>query len=262
MTRSEHKTSFSAGRIAVAMVAVILASGAVGYRLFALATTQHDYYLKTAKQQYENPSALLAGRGDIFFSDSRTGENTLAATNKKNGAVVTRTYARNTLAAQAIGFVGFRGHARIGQYGVEEFYDDVLKTGDDIVLTIDPNIQSYVENTLNTLLKKYSSPLGTIIVEDPKTGAILAMASSPSFDPNNYQQSPLSRYVNPAVQSVFEPGSSFKPFTMSAALDSGAVTPDTIYTDPGEVKIGNYTIYNYDKKSHGLQTMTEALEHY
>lgn len=250
------------------MIAVL---GGIGYRLVSLTISHHQEYAQAATQQYQNPSALLAGRGDIFFSDSRTGATTLAATNHKDGATITRVYPLGQTAAHALGFVGYRGYLRSGQYGVEASYDETLagllpsqrpaNQGEDIVLTIDPNVQAYVEKTLDDLLDRYLSTLGTIIVEDPKTGAIIAMASSPSYNPNSYQDYPVQRYLNPAVQAVFEPGSSFKPFTMAAAVDAGVVTADTTYTDPGEVKFGNYTIMNYDKKSHGLQTMTEVLEH-
>ena len=217
-------------------------------------------------------------------------------------AEINRVYPLKGLAAQTMGFVGFDGNKRVGQYGVEFSYDDELsgvdrtqklsgnatysgirgflvrlcilsstaspsgvapsqQDGDDIVLTLDYNIQSYIETQLNTLLKRWSSSGGTIIVEDPATGAILGMASSPSFDPNRYAAFDFDTFINPATQKLFEPGSSFKAITMAAALDVGAVRPDTTYTDTGEVKIDAYTIRNYDNNAHGLQTMRQVLEH-
>src|SRR3989344_673403 len=255
------KSNNSKTRVYIALVCTAIATGVIGYRLFTLAGSQHAQYLAIAKAQYENPTALLAGRGDVFFSDERGLTSRLVATNKKENGKVVRAYPQGASAAHVLGYVGYKGLDRVGQYGVEGYYDSELKQGDTVVLTIDATVQSYAEHTLNAVLKRWSATLGTIVIEDPRSGAIIAMASSPSFDPNSYQQYALDRYLNPAVQQVFEPGSSFKPFTMSAALDTGAVTPNTTYTDPGIVTIGTYTIMNYDKKSHGVQTMTEVLEH-
>ena len=124
------------------------------------------------------------------------------ATTSKVGLDVNRVYSKGPFASQVLGFVGFQGIDRVGQYGVEGYHDDALLDG-DIVLTIDPNIQSYVESRLNEVLRKYSSEGGTAIVQDPKTGAILAMASSPSFDPNHYSDYSLERYLNSNVQKQF-----------------------------------------------------------
>ena len=109
-------------------------------------------------------------------------------------------------------------------------------------------------------MNKWSPSSGTIIVQDPQTGAILAMAGSPSFDPNNYGRYPLENFVNKAVQEAFEPGSSFKPITMSGAIDQKKVTPETTYFDTGEVELAGYKIKNFNEKSFGTQTMKEVLE--
>lgn len=223
---------------------------------------------------------------------------------------VNRFYINGNFAAAVLGFVGFSAKSgsassgdateRVGQYGVEFFYDDTLngekrtqdilgnktyseilkglrfwsrdknepaskeaedQDGGDLVLTVDINIQSMVEIKLNALLKKWQSSGGSIIVEEPSTGAILAMASSPSFDPNNYSDYSLADFINSNVQEVFEPGSSFKPITMSGAIDSGAVTSNTTYNDTGEVKVGGYTIRNFNEKANGIQTMRQVLQH-
>ena len=87
------------------------------------------------------------------------------------------------------------------------------------------------------------------------------MVSSPSFDSNNYSEYQLGDFINRNVQELFEPGSSFKPITMSAALDTGAVTPETTYTDTGTVQFGTYTIKNFNEKANGIQTMRQVLEH-
>ncbi|MBI2063584.1 MAG: penicillin-binding protein 2, partial [Candidatus Yanofskybacteria bacterium] len=362
------KETDNGARINLFVIILFLLTGLIIYRLFNLTVIQHRAYVKSAEGQYNNPSALLAGRGSIYFSDLATGEKKLAAANKTSfylysdntainsareaaekispllnkdpaslelllsqrdkaylviarnlsklqaehiGALkisgltvateVNRYYAQGLSAAHVLGFVGFNGNQRVGQYGIEFSYDDVLsgesrtqelfgnKTysdilkflkfwenrgdiendasadkntgGNDVVLTIDHNIQSMADLTLNAVLKKWNAPRGSIIIEEPNTGAILAVSSSPSFDPNNYSAYELSDFINPNVQEVFEPGSSFKPITMSAAVDSGAVTPDTIYDDTGEVKIGGYTIRNFNEKANGIQTMRQVLEH-
>ncbi len=209
---------------------------------------------------------------------------------------ISRFYSKGAMAAHVFGFVGYEGNDRTGQYGIEAYYDDYLngqnrtlqvsgnKTyaslwklvsnnddipndqeqdteGSDIVLTIDPNIQLYIETKLNEILKKYSAEGGSVIIQNPQTGAILAMASSPSFDPNNYSVFGLDTFTNPVVQDYFEPGSSFKAFTMAAGLDSKAITPETKYEDKGFVEISGYTIKNYNEKSYGTITLRNALFH-
>ncbi len=102
---------------------------------------------------------------------------------------------------------------------------------------------------------------GEIVVIDPNLGKILALADFPNFNPNEYSEvTNFEIFKNSSIHKVFEPGSVFKPITMAAALDQGKITPQTTYTDEGQVQIGNYTIYNYDKRVWGERTMTEVLE--
>lgn len=209
-----------------------------------------------------------------------------------------RYYPGGQMLASTLGFVGSNSAGKSGRYGIESYYDDVLsgitrtlipagnrtysgvvkffkslfgsdveiKTaaqsgGSDLVLTVDYNIQAFVETKLDETLKKWSATGGSVIVEDPATGAILAMVSSPSFDPNNYSASDLSRFLNRNTQELFEPGSSFKSITMSSAIDAGVVSPDTIYEDTGAIQYGTYTIRNFNEKANGIQTMRQVLEH-
>ena len=99
-----------------------------------------------------------------------------------------------------------------------------------------------------------------MIVQDPKTGKILAMAGYPNFDPNVYSHSKVDYFLNPAVQAIYEPGSVFKIITMAAGLDSGKITPKTTYYDSGSLTLNGYTIKNWDLKAHGTKTMTEVIE--
>jgi len=260
---------FSHKRIFFFIFALSIISGTIAYRLFALAISRHAEYASAAQRQQMAPAAILATRGSIFAFDQSDQSPKLIATNKTTDVLTERYYPKGVFAAQVLGFVGYREHERVGQYGVESFYDETLRgletdqrsIGEDIVLTIDPNIQSYSEVTLDALLKKWSSPRGSIIVQDPATGALLAIASSPSFDPNKYGSFNYADFLNPVVQEQFEPGSSFKPVTMSAAIDSDSLTPNTTYEDTGAVTIGSYTIKNFNEKANGLQTMRQVLEH-
>ncbi len=172
-----------------------------------------------------------------------------------------RFYPFANLASQLVGFVGEDGSdgSLTGRYGVESYYDDALGRG-DVDLTIDRNIQSQAEKILKALIDKYSADGGTVIVEEPKTGKILAMGNFPNFDPNEFAKYPIRAFTNPAVQALYEPGSVFKVLTMSAGIDSGKITPDTTFYDSGELKLNGKTIKNWDGKAHGKVTMTNVIE--
>lgn len=189
-----------------------------------------------------------------------------------------RFYPLKDLGSQVVGFVSdhdSEDRRLVGQYGVERFRNSSLfgkpgtilrdvitpsKPGESIELTIDRNIQSRAGDILRNLVSDYRAASGSFIVQDPKTGAILAMGSSPSFDPNNYSTYDIETFLNPTVQSVYEPGSVFKVITMAAGIDSGAITPETTYYDTGEVILNGHTIKNWDLKSNGTMTMTNVLE--
>ncbi len=162
-----------------------------------------------------------------------------------------------------------------GRYGLELFFEDYLigsgtneqkkdfQQGDgqdSLYLTIDRNIQSEAERIIASLMKEWKADSATAIVQDPFTGKILAMASLPDFDPNDYSKYKIQDFLNPAVESVYEPGSVFKPLTMSAGIDSGKITPQTTYNDVGFLKLDGATLKNWDNKAHGLQTMTNVIE--
>jgi cell division protein FtsI/penicillin-binding protein 2 len=184
-----------------------------------------------------------------------------------------RSYPQKDMASQVIGFLG--GEEK-GQYGIEGYYDDFLQgkelirksdtiqdsyNGSDIFLTLDYNIQFISEKLLKKAKQNLDIEGGQIIVLDPKTGEIIALANFPDFDPNNYSEiKDFEIFQNGATQKLYEPGSSFKPITMAAAIDQGKVTPQTVYTDKGKIKIGEYTIENYNSRVFGEKTMTEVLE--
>lgn len=200
-----------------------------------------------------------------------------------------RYYPYGSLASHLVGFVGIKGEKKVGQYGLEGYYENELEgqagflTGEKdtsgywipslkqelelaqngwrLILTIDQNIQFKVEKELKALIERWQAQGGTIIIMEPTSGAIRAMADWPNFDPNEYSQTEdIDIFLNPSIQKVYEPGSVFKPITMAAGLDSGRLTPETTYQDEGQVRIKGSTVTNVDGKSYGLQTMTQVLE--
>ena len=199
------------------------------------------------------------------------------------GQDVVRFYPQAGFASRILGFTNQDGK---GQYGVEEQFNDILEgkeginqdvqnpggylflpsktrvaDGKDIVLTIDYNIQSFAESLLEKKAEDLNYEEGTIVVADPTSGKILAMAVYPNFDPNQYGKvKDLSLFQNPSVQNLFEPGSIFKPFTMAVALNEGKITPDATFIDTGSVKIGPAVIYNFDRKVYGVSDMSRVLE--
>ena len=195
-----------------------------------------------------------------------------------------RKYPNGELAAHLLGFVNFLCD---GGYGLEGYYDSLLKGADTVpegqvyhrggtvpfafqqlalpqdgahlVLTLDRNIQYLVERELAKAVDEYDADGGTIIVMDPRTGAILAMASYPSYDPNRFYEMPMELFRNPAVSDQYEPGSVFKILTMAAGLDAGIINPDSTFFDSGAIEVGGAVIQNPDRRAHGLVTMTDIL---
>ena len=161
------------------------------------------------------------------------------------------------------GFLGIRGDDRVGQYGLEGFYEQVLAESDveKLILSIDPHIQFTIEEELKNVIEKWGAAGGSAIVMEPSTGRILGMARAPAYDPNEYaKEKDVSVFSNAAVSSQLELGSVFKPITMAIGLNEKAVRPDTTYEDTGVVSIGGYSIRNFDNEAHGVQTMTQVLE--
>jgi len=187
-----------------------------------------------------------------------------------------RFYPFGDLAAHVLGFVSEgKNGVMAGQYGIEAQYNEILSgepghfddskqvvdavKGQSVVLTIDLNIQSRAQEVLTKLIEDYQAVGGSVIVQDPRDGRILAMSSYPTFDPNFYSESPIENFINPAVQNFYEPGSVNKVLTMVAGIDTGAITPDSTYEDLGFITSDGKTIRNWDLKAHGVVDMREVI---
>jgi len=176
-----------------------------------------------------------------------------------------RYYPEGLYLSQVIGFLGFNKDGQAGQYGLEEYYDKDLSgliSSADLVLTIDSAIQAQAGTLLAAAVKKWQANSGSIVVMNPKSGDILAMASSPDFDANNYfVVLDKNIFVNPVTLKRYEPGSVFKPITMAIGIETNAVTPETEYYNTGSIKINDKTISNsLPNEVLGWQTMTTVLE--
>ncbi len=192
-----------------------------------------------------------------------------------------RFYPQGSLAAHVIGIVVDDGLK--GTLGVEGGYNDTLagrvldlavsnvpfglpedrpaeQRGQDIVLTLDRDVQFWVESELRAAVEEYGAFRGSVIVMDPRNGDVLALANYPSMDPNNFLEVKDPNLLkNPVVQEVFEPGSLVQALTVAGALESGAITPFWTYNDGGLIEIGGRTLYNYYFQSHGTADVAAVL---
>lgn len=197
-----------------------------------------------------------------------------------------RYYPEGSLASQLLGFVNDDGE---GKYGLEEEFDDILSGtpgiynaeidptgkkivfgedvskepihGSSLVLTINRDVQKKAEELLGSQVQKFKAEGGSIIVMDPDNGEVIAMANNPTYDPSHIRTNTnYGLYKNACVQDLYEPGSIFKVITMAIGLDSDVVEPDSEYEDKGQVVLDGHKIMNSDRKTNGVQTMTQVLE--
>lgn len=199
-----------------------------------------------------------------------------------------RVYPEGQLAAQVLGFVDTEGN---GQYGVEGKLNDRLtgedgllqavtdirnvpltigdknihtpaKDGDDLVLTIDRNVQAHAEQALARALKKTGADKASAIVMDPSTGAVLAMANLPTYNPGEYGKvADISVFNNAIINFPYEPGSDIKTLTMAVGIDRGIVGPRSTYTNTDYIRVGDRTITNATKGQTGTITFQHALNY-
>ena len=202
-----------------------------------------------------------------------------------------RYYPEKNIGANMLGFVSLENDDDLigrGQYGLEGAFDDILMgragsmkgersankatilqgrdyqqqtNGSDLILTIDRSIQNIACSKLLATVAKHQADSGSVIIINPKTGAILAMCSAPDFDPNNFQSvKDLRQFNNQPTFEAYEPGSIFKAITMAIGIDQGKVTPQTTYNDAGSVMVGKNKINNSDFKGRGVVNMVRVLQ--
>ncbi len=197
-----------------------------------------------------------------------------------------RYYPREELAAQIIGFTGTDGN---GLYGIEIQYESILRgvdgkaiaekdvfgnvlpgniksyidpvDGKDIVLTIDSQIQYITEKNLEQVCAKYNAPGATAIVMDPNSGEILAMATYPGFDPNNYQDYEAKDYKAGAISFTYEPGSTFKIINVAGALDNNTVGKDQVFDLPPSIRVSDRIIKEIFRTSNIQYSTREIIQY-
>jgi cell division protein FtsI/penicillin-binding protein 2 len=195
-----------------------------------------------------------------------------------------RVYPEGELGAHLLGFVNNNGN---GFYGVEGYYDNLLKgtpglqagerspfgemipmavsrvvppvTGATLYLTIDRGVQFVIEQELEKAVRNYRAQGGSVVVLNPKTGAVLGMTSYPHYDPNKFAESDDRLFLDPNVSEQYEPGSVFKIITMAAGLDSTEVGPMSTIYDGGSIEVGGRVIFNWNRQGHGTVDMTDVL---
>lgn len=209
-----------------------------------------------------------------------------------------RIYPAGTLAAQILGYVMQNDNTSAGVYGVEGQYNQLLAgkpgsstvetdlqgnpltvginnqqapvDGSNLTLTIDSNVEYMVETNLAKAVQNLEAESGAVVVLNARTGAVVAMAGYPSFDPNHYgqyynQQGCLHTeqvYFNPALYCAYEPGSTMKAVTMAAALDQGLITPETTLEDNGCIPYSDApAVCNWQSIAYGTESMTQVLIH-
>ncbi len=200
-----------------------------------------------------------------------------------------RSYPYGNAMSHITGFLGYSSAGRVGQYGVEGFYDRILSgmsgfsdlekdprgriipvsegtyipasDGANIILTIDPNVQQKICDIAERMVSEYEAESGSIVVADPKSGSVISMCSYPNYDPNKYSDvEDIDVYINPVISRSYEPGSVFKAITIAAGLDSGAINADDEYEDTGSVRFDDYVIKNANDKVYGRSSISRILE--
>lgn len=199
-----------------------------------------------------------------------------------------RVYPEGQLAAQTLGFVDSEGK---GKYGIEQALDSRLvgkdgllqsvtdvsnvpltigdkninkpaKNGDNIVMTVDRNIQAYSEKALAEGLKKSHATNGSVMVMDPQSGKVLAMANLPTYNPGEFTKvQDVAAFNNGTVSAPYEPGSDIKTLTVATGLDKGAIQPNSTYNNTDSIKVEDRTITNATKGQTGVITMQHGLNY-
>ena len=199
-----------------------------------------------------------------------------------------RFYPGGILASHIVGFVGFNNEDYSGRYGLERYYNNILERNSeglynnffaqifqgaksliskneireegDLVLTIEPVVQGFIENELGKLFNERQTDEAGIIVMDPMSGEIVSMGALPSFNPQTYfTEEDIGVFSNPLIENIYEMGSIVKPLTIAAALDAGVLSEGDTYNDKGFVELNGERIENFDQKGRGMVSIQEIL---
>lgn len=194
--------------------------------------------------------------------------------------------AGTTLASDLLGFTTWDG---VGQSGIEMKYQKLLAgtagyissyrdlanneivlgshthqdpvNGQDLVLSLDANVQYAAEQALADGIKKDNAESGSVLIMDPSTGGIVAWADTPSYNANDFNHTDPALFKDNVVSYLYEPGSVMKVVTLAGAMNVGAIAPNTVISDPGVLSVGGYRIYDWDRANHGNIDYTYVLAH-
>lgn len=241
--------------------------------LTMIMVVQADYYQNMPGNNHSLAKEARTERGTISTYDGVV----LAQSVPTEDGTFERVYPAGDLASQVVGY----SSARFGTSGIEQAYNDTLKgkenfaswtdvlnsfagiggAGNDVALTLNSKIQQAAQDAL-------AGRTGACVVMDPDTGAVLAMASSPTYDAADFEtvieqanaDSSDTRLINRAIHALYSPGSSFKIVSLATALEDGVADENTVYDAPGSMEIGNADVVNFDGNSYGRLTLAQATE--
>ena len=241
--------------------------------LTMITVVQADYYQNMPGNNHSLAKEARTERGTISTYDGVV----LAQSVPTEDGTFERVYPAGDLASQVVGY----SSARFGTSGIEQAYNDTLKgkenfaswtdvlnsfagiggAGNDVALTLNSKIQQAAQDAL-------AGETGACVVMDPDTGAILAMASSPTYDAADFEtvieqanaDSSDTRLINRAIHALYSPGSTFKIVSLATALEDGVADENTVYDAPGSMEIGNADVVNFDGNSYGRLTLAQATE--
>ncbi len=282
-------------RVRVVTALCLLVAVVIIGKLYFLQIIHGEEYARRADAQSVELKNPLLNRGTIYFSDK--GGNLITAatlsdigtshsTSSGQATEHQRYYPGGSLAAQTLGFVAYNNdNEQKGRYGLERYYEQTLARGGadsysnffvelfsgfagatkdggrgNVITTIEPSVQSELERTLETYASSWHPALSGGIIMNPSNGEIVAMAVSPSFDLNifNEQVSP-NIFKNPHNESVYEMGSIIKPLTIAVGLDSGTIVEESTYDDIGCITLEQKKICNFDFLARGVIPMQQIL---
>ena len=241
--------------------------------LTMIMVVQADYYQNMPGNNHSLAKEARTERGTISTYDGVV----LAQSVPTEDGTFERVYPAGDLASQVVGY----SSARFGTSGIEQAYNDTLKgkenfaswtdvlnsfagiggAGNDVALTLNSKIQQAAQDAL-------AGRTGACVVMDPDTGAILAMASSPTYDAADFEtvieqanaDSSDTRLINRAIHALYSPGSTFKIVSLATALEDGVADENTVYDAPGSMEIGNADVVNFDGNNYGQLTLAQATE--